>query len=288
MVFQCKKEIIAKLLDDVLSEFMDGNPYADHDWKTGKPIRKYKEPFAWLTEHEEEEYCKLSSFCRDIRILHTVFEWENLSEMEYEIEKFVNMLSGDQTNLLGLESLRFNQAKAKFESENKEWCQEQKEIFDHQNAHIGYGVKWRSLLNDPLDDIMKCRFCKELYEKELSHLQKHRVYEINSLQTAYTSPIAKICEECAFKSADSDIFESHFANARHQDAMKRLDIYCDACDIQCQSQIKFKEHCVSTKHKKVMGEIKPIEYSCEKCQYKTTAKHLFNQHLATKKHLNQT
>jgi hypothetical protein len=108
---------------------------------------------------------------------------------------------------------------------------------------------------------------------------------MKSLQTVNAQPTVQTCEECAFKSADSDIFENHFSNARHQDAIKRFDIYCDTCNVQCQSQIKFREHCDSTKHKKAIGEIKQTEFSCEKCQYKTPFKQHYEKHLATKKHL---
>jgi hypothetical protein len=55
--------------------------------------------------------------------------------------------------------------------------------------------------------------------------------------------------------------------------------------VQCQSRIKYEEHIASPKHKKNIGEIKKPIYTCELCKYTTPFKHHYEQHLESKKHL---
>ena len=298
-VFQSESRKYTNRIDAVLSTFIDGNPYANHNWKKGKPSRYYNEPFAWFGTDDIEmvEYSKFCRFCHDVKILIKEYDWEELNEMEFECEKFITQIAIDQKNLLNFELVRFNQAKTKFEEENKEWVQEQKDISNHKLTHFGRNLVYKERNGSSIEEDLKCQYCKIEYDKEFEMLQNHLDRQkrmCGDITTKYKSESESesecefnpICEDCGFKSTDKNEYNEHISNPKHIKMIELQALFCDACSIQCQTIAKFKEHIETSKHKKNTKVIEVKSYECEKCQYKTTLKHHYNQHINTQKHKN--
>jgi hypothetical protein len=207
-----------------------------------------------------------------------------------------------QNDLKTLEESKFLHAKRTFQEENKEWIEEQRQIGIHKQTHIGGYLIWsKEDQGENIDQYLECVFCKSAYEKEKASMNAAREYARRSNLTSYTpdpveeeeevkhhvKPVQQVCEECGFKSFHKFMFGDHIYESQHKRAVQLKAWNCKECDIQCRTEIEYKNHIQSNKHKKKVGEITIPEYVCEKCNYKTLLKHLFEQHCATKKHIEQ-
>ena len=301
--FEQKIEKYKKRIYDAVGIFIDGNPYANKDWKVRPPTRHYKESLYWFGDDEVElrEYMNMSILLADLKRLEKHFDWEELEEMVFEAESFINYMTTGQNDLKTWEELRFNQAKKTFQEENKEWIEEQRQFGLHKQTHIGGYLIWsKEDQGENIDQYLECVFCKAAYEKEKANMRLFRENMQKSALTNYTpdpeeeeevkphvKPVQQVCEDCGFKSFHKFIFDDHKNDSQHKRAIQLKAWNCKECEIQCRTEIEFKNHIQSNKHKKKIGEIAVPEYVCEKCNYKTLLKHLFEQHCSTKKHIEQ-
>lgn len=291
-LFEAGKDKYTKRISDVVGMFLDENPYANKDWKKRSPTRHYKESFAWFGENDAEmqEYFSFSNLFSDLNTIVRHYEWEELDDMKFELEKFSTHISSGQNDLLQLESCRFLQAKKQFEEENKEWIEEQAEIKKHKSDHpTGHTLRVQEEEGKPID--LSCKYCKMDYDKEVTAVKRFR--ELNpSLcsiepEIIITPPrpiqlVEQVCEDCGFKSHYKSVFEYHKQEPEHKKIIQLKAWYCKYCEVQSRTEIEHKNHMQTKKHsKKVGGE---TEYYCEKCDYKTLLKHLYDQHCEGKKH----
>jgi hypothetical protein len=299
-IFELKKDKYMNRIRDAVGLFLDENPYAGKDWKKHQPTRHYKEIFTWFGEDENElqEYHSFSQFYSDVILMHKHFEWDCLEEMKYDLERFKIYMTTGQEDLAKLESMRFNQAKQKFEEENSEWIKEQSEIRTHKNNHLSaYQLRIKKEEGENIDEYLNCKFCKSEYEREVETIKRMREYENSKKESdpnpdpncevvevvQYVKPPVKTCEDCGFKSSYNSTFEAHKNEAYHKRVVQLKEWYCKDCEVQSRTEIEYKNHIQTKKHEKKINGI--TEFFCEKCNYKTLLKHLFDQHIATKKHL---
>lgn len=295
-LFEAGKDKYMKRISDVVGMFLDENPYANRDWKKHTPTRHYKESFAWFGENEDEmtEYFSFSNLFADLNRIAKHYEWEELDDMKYEMEKFNTHISGGQADLFQLESCRFLQAKKKFEEENKEWIEEQADMKKHKSEHpTGYTLRFQEEEGNPI--YLSCKYCKANYDKEIEMLRKHREYVKVTEPVAavevpvapvevkpYIKPVEQVCEDCGFKSHHKSVFDYHKQEPEHKKVIQLKGWYCPCCEVQSRTEMEYKNHIQTKKHtKKANGE---TEYYCEKCDYKTLLKHLYDQHCEGKKH----
>jgi hypothetical protein len=302
--FEASRDKYMSRISDAVGIFLDGNPYSDRDWKKREPTRHYKDLITWFGDDEADvqEYLSFQFFNGDLNVLSKNFEWEELADMQYEIEKFINHMFIGQRDLARLEEMRYCQAKKKFEEDNKEWIEEQKLIKVHKSSHhTGYRLRIKQEEGDNIDEYLACIYCKDEYDQEVARIQKTRDYEarqrelnpqfyvvknltktIDEAQVPYVRPVEQTCEDCGYKSSNSSAFNVHKHQPDHKRAVQLKAWYCEACDVQSRTELEYKNHIITKKHeKKVNGE---TEYYCEKCNYKTLLKHLYDQHCMTIKH----
>ena len=299
-LFEIGKDKYIKRISDVVGMFLDTNPYAERDWKKHVPTRHYKETFAWFGDNESEiqEYFNFSSLLSDLNVIIRHYEWEELDDMKFEVQKFTDHILTAQKDILQLESCRFLQAKKSFEEENKEWIEEQADIKKHnQNHSSGYILRIKEEDGEVID--LSCKYCKLDYDKEMESIRKHKEYLLSIAEKEpkqelikiepvvietkpFIKPAEQICEDCGFKSYYKSAFEYHKQESEHKRAIQLKSWYCTCCEVQSRTEIEYKNHILTKKHEnKLNGE---TEYYCEKCDYKTLLKHLFNQHNDGKKH----
>lgn len=86
----------------------------------------------------------------------------------------------------------------------------------------------------------------------------------------------------------SAYMEYHLVSQVHKKNMeKRKELYCDACQVQCNKPAEYHRHLETRGHKQKTGieEIKPkIELKCEPCGLKFLSKSEELRHLETKHH----
>lgn len=298
-LFESGKSKYTTRISDVVGMFLESNPYVERDWKKHVPTRHYKETFAWFGENENEmqEYFNFSSLLSDLNVISRHYEWEELDDMKFEVQKFTDHILTSQKDILQLESCRFFQAKKSFEEENKDWIQEQAEIKIHkQNHHSGYGLRIKEEDGEIID--LSCKYCKLDYDKEIESVRRHKEYLNSKLEPkqetkiesivvetkSLIKPTEQVCKDCGFKSYYKSVFEYHKQESEHKQAIKLKSWYCTCCEVQLQTQIKYNDHIETLKHKKNIGEIHKPHYSCEKCNYNTKFKHHYDQHIQSIKH----
>jgi hypothetical protein len=304
--FEATREKYMSRISDAVGIFLDGNPYTEKDWKKREPTRHYKDLITWFGEDEADvqEYLSFQFFLSDLNLLSKNFQWEELEDMKYEVERFMTHMYSGQKDLAQLEEMRFTQAKKQFQEENKEWIEEQKMIKIHKSSHhTGYRLRIKQEEGENIDQHLACIYCKDDYDKEMASVQRTRDYEarqrelhpehyiIKNLtktidqQVPYVRPPEQSCEDCGFKTYYTSAFEAHKQESQHKRALQLKEWYCKDCDSQSRTKIEYDNHIQTSKHKKRVGELETVEYVCEKCNYKTLLKHLYDQHCTTKKHL---
>lgn len=293
LAFENSKDKYTKRISSVVEYFLDNNPYLTHNWKKGKPNRLHKEIGSWFgyDEDERQEYSKFSQLNHDILLISKNYGWDELFDIKYSLERFNSHIHTAQEDILKLENMCFIQAKKKFEEENKDWIEEQEQIKRHKASHLsGYELRKKEEEGGDIQEYLECKYCKLDYEKDLELTKKVREYEANKPQINFVyeeptkiEPQVKLpeikCEDCGYKTTNKRIFEDHFKLQEH----KLASWYCKICEVQSRTELEYKNHITTKKHeRKVNGD---HEYVCEKCDYKTLLKSLFDQHNATKKHI---
>lgn len=292
--FHAIKEKYTQNIANVLNMFMDENPYSDHNWKKREPTRYYNEPFIWLANDDEiTEYFKIGSLIHDLTIIAKTFEWENIKDWLFELEKFQRGISSDQTNLLQLEANRFNYAKKKFEDENKEWIEEQKVLQIHKERHpTAFMLFQQYEANNNLQ--LDCIHCKSSLKTEINTIEKFRLTEHitnhlsneqmiqrieNGIGVSYFTTTCKLCfDQCERLQVEpKQTIECTVLKTKNTEQI------CPDCEFTSTHKSLFILHFSEPQHLKAM---KIKELHCTACgvQSRTQVEH--NNHIATKKHLN--
>ena len=89
-----------------------------------------------------------------------------------------------------------------------------------------------------------------------------------------------VCGKCDYKVKDVQKFDDHCKTAEHLKHFVHLR--CHTCEIQCFTKVKFQAHLETSKHKRLSN----IIMKCELCGYSTTKQNQMDQHNGTQKHLN--
>ena len=299
LAFENSKDKYTKRISSVVTYFSDKNPYLNHNWKKGKPNRLHKEVGSWFgtDENERQEYSKYNSLNKDILLISKNFDWEELDDMKFEFEKFNSHIHTSQEDIFKLEDMCFRQSKNKFEEENKEWVEEQKEIGKHKSCPFStYELRLMKDEDKSIEEYLKCKYCKINFDRAIEISKKAREYEANKplINFSYEEPTKIepevklpniVCEDCGYKTTNKIRFQEHLNEPQHKRIAQLKEWYCEVCLVQCQSRVKHDEHLDSPKHKKNIGEIKKPIYTCELCEYTTSTKHHYDQHLESKKHI---
>jgi hypothetical protein len=304
--FEAKQHKYMSRISNAVGMFLDGNPYEDRDWKKHTPTRHYKDLLTWFGDDEEEmqEYIAFQMFLSDVNIFAKHFQWEELDDVKFELETFMNYMSSGQEDLRKLEEHRFAQAKKKFEEDNKQWIEEQRLLKVHKSSHhSGHLLRVKAEDGENIDEHLACVHCKLDYEYEVERTKSVREYEARqrelkpefyetkvkqeTVSVPCVASVEQTCEDCGYKTKFPASFEMHKNQPDHKRALQLKSWHCEDCHIQCQSQIKYDDHVQSKKHQKNVDVnwIANNEYKCEKCNYETKFKHHYDQHCTTKKHM---
>ena len=304
-IFEAKKYVYENRVSMAVNVFLDGNPYLKNDWKKGKPKRPFKESLAWFGENEAEiaEYMGFNQLLSDLITIKKNYNWDDLDNMIFELEKFTNYMRTNQNDLAQLENYKYNYAKNKFEDENKEWIDEQKLIHQHSTEHkYCFMLQVREKQGEDISEFLECKYCKIQYDKDVERFNKAEEYQrkaneawemanahrlVNNEENKVEKKTDKLevqlhCEDCDFKTYYQNYFDIHLDEPMHKQAINRKALYCNFCECQSRTQKEYDNHILTKKHSNnVNGK---TEYFCEKCNYKTLLKNLYDQHCETKKH----
>ncbi len=92
------------------------------------------------------------------------------------------------------------------------------------------------------------------------------------------------CRVCGIEGMTHKEFIDHTFTKEH-DRKERIrflkTIYCEKCDLQCETRKQYDKHILGLKHNKNSNDL-----FCEKCNMKYRFKKEYDAHLLTKKHLN--
>jgi hypothetical protein len=78
----------------------------------------------------------------------------------------------------------------------------------------------------------------------------------------------------------------HNNTKEHANKIKLKGWFCELCKSQSRSEVEWKHHITTKKHKIAVGELEaePDVYNCEKCKYTTPLKGNWLRHLSSKSH----
>lgn len=319
-------DTIRKAKDRWLEKVFDRNPYNDHNWRKGRPARLDKSNWMkYLTEEDTEKYHSLRYLMKDLHICNKVFNWAEtkpeFDDIKWSTERLFTM-SSDTMEFELYENLRYNQAKEKWEEEDKEWIEEQKVITYHKTHHRPKG--WKEEHWDKMDEFERnwhirggydleyheeCKYCvkeqedKERRERELIEYEEREAKRIEEAdrkwreqreaerrakeeERARIPVVTYHCDVCNYTTQSSYLWDEHTDSRPHKTMKNMKDWYCKECEIQCRNLGDWTAHLQTKKHKYNVGEMKKqTEYHCEKCNYTTGHRQNFDKHLTTKAHL---
>lgn len=306
-------EMFSRDLNALTDKYFHLNPfdkYSVQDWRDGRPKQKYKlNRLLWLEENGEEymkEYFNMLDIMNDIRICSRAFpEW---AERLHDIMEVVDFAKFDTDELVAYESIKYYEAKKRYEESDAEYITERKLANDHRDIHIS---REKYLMDDYSRNILcggvepaywtTCKWCiqheqrlKDIKEAEAE--EERRIQEDNKRYEAEQQQKRKAerqhresyrCELCDLKWSNIDAYERHMESKEHRVKQNHADWFCKACNIQSRSNNEHEFHMKSAKHQKNVngGESKIITYKCECCEYETARKDLYSRHLLSNKHM---
>lgn len=311
-------------LSDAVDYYVRKNPYAKFNWKNGPPQRKFKDFMDWFGDNEAEitEYFRLGYLINDLRLCDKEFGWSSDDELcpQYydmfnEAEKYQHMIHDGIKDLENLEGARYNSAKKQWEEANKEWLEEKNLKYTHDQFHKlkEYYVElmkrdagaraWYEERGIPNNE-ETCKHCiaqikaKEEYElkqklkeeeEERQKLEKEKAEEVQIIETIVRPTITYTCDDCKYSTTSKSAFTYHESGKEHKKVIKTKSLTCEACKIVSRTDIEHQHHLTTMKHKKMIGEViqKEVkEYRCEICNYTAHLKQHLENHMGSKKHMN--
>jgi hypothetical protein len=316
-------DIIRKAKNRLLDKVFDKNPYAENDWRKGKPKRINKlDWFNYLSEDEMEIFHALRDFQRDMNICNKSFKWNESKEINGILFDWEQLYatSSDTEEFELYENLRFNQSRAKWETDDAEWIADQKVISYHKANHRPRGWKekhWKTMGEEERKWYERgivdyefhedCKYCvseaetterRERELKEYEEKEERKLKESNEKWLREQEGKRKeqderlsnreehVCDVCNYKTLSDENYEVHLESKSHIANHNAKKWFCNCCEAQCRSQLEWTVHCGSRKHKINAGELPKVEeYSCQKCNYSTKLKQNFEKHLVTNGHM---
>ena len=93
------------------------------------------------------------------------------------------------------------------------------------------------------------------------------------------------CEKCDVQCNTQMLFAKHLTTKKHSGKgfLKPEDLFCKSCNLQCRTRFDYDNHLKTKLHAKRVSGING--YRCEICDYSCKLTHLWDQHCKTKKHL---
>jgi len=307
-------------LSKLVDYYMNTNvfeKYSIQDWRNHKVELKYrKDKSKWITdggEKDQEQYILMLNIINDINICISAYpEWEQeLPNIMFLIEssKF------DIDELLGYETLNYNESKEKYEEADKDYIAEK----DLKFLHIRHKPKayWVEKFNNDPDCVKfykgiipdnedTCKYCiqdkaireqKEQHLKEYEEAQKFKNEEYMKEMLLRQAEERKkwietrkelVCGICEFKTFSMSQYETHINSREHTALANRKKWYCDCCETQSRSETEHQFHLGTTKHKnRIIGKDENYveTFKCECCNYETTRKDVFKKHTLSKQHI---
>jgi len=310
------------LLDRAVAEFYGTkNPYSECSWRHKSPDRMYQTPFEWLCRDDTDfdivdHHFYMLKLLGDLKVCLKHLDWEKntdycekVSDMLELGEKYQNEIKAGTEELKvmeerkyelakkawfkknpGLEETRAMKAAHEYHHSEKEWL----EIFERDPDCARH-------YDNKIPTHADCYWCKKQREEsELYNAERERLKaEIDAMkaEAAETSSEATPepfetelghydCEACKFHTQYRAVYAMHLRSPDHLAIQKQKALFCDRCNVQCRTLIEFNQHLTTKKHKNAENPdaITPQMFSCEPCGYTSTFKHVFENHLKSKRH----
>lgn len=310
-------------LDRASAEFFGiNNPYNECSWRRHAPDRLYQIPFEWLCRKDDDyilvdTHFYMLKLLGDLKLCVKHLEWEKdpeycgrVGEMLEMGEKYQNEIRAGMEELKILEERKYHLARQAWYKANpvvqetrNMWAAHQshrtpeQQIEDYErdpDCAAFYGNKIRTY-----DDCTLCNKRREeaaLYKVEREE-RKKEIDELNARAEEIGGGLADgpfeppelgdyNCVACKFHTQYGAVYNIHLRSADHLAIQKQKSLFCDRCNIQCRTLIEFNQHLTTKKHRHAENPdaITPQVFSCEPCGYSTTFKHVFENHLKTKRH----
>lgn len=297
------------------------NPYTRHNWRKGRPDRKYEKghDVTKISEEKLEKSYWITNIERDFFTCTEHFKWTDdwVHDFRYKIESKRDMYRENQREIIDQDELTYQLAR-------KEWMETDAEWITRENlhkAHLHHKPKsyyielfkkdkgaerfYKGIIPDYEDT---CEFCihdrivreareekarkeQEEYERlieesRLEYERQQKEKERKKQEQLQVERIEQVCEMCNYKSKDTAMFRLHMMSKEHQQRIKQKELYCKACDHQCRTIIEYEAHIGTNKHKKNAGLVstEPTTYECHVCNFSSQFKHHYENHLKSKKH----
>jgi hypothetical protein len=288
---------IKSILDAILDQLYDSNPYQECSWRHESPQHYYSKDemmhYLYKTENETQELSTNLDIIGDLAKCNRAFKWEQDEEygdeyrdMDFEIDQNRLNIISKQDEIICMDRLKYNEAKQNWEERNKDYVEKKKLQKNHDN-HIDY--KEMCTFCDKRKQLVERqqKYEEEELEKEKQReLEKQKEREIKNKQKQEKEEVIHNCKQCNYMTTDQVKFAIHLGSKEHLSLVKLKSLYCESCKTQCRSENEYDSHCLSSKHKKAIGEIKEEkEFVCKACNYTTFIKCNYDLHCKTKRHI---
>jgi hypothetical protein len=281
------KNELLNIASNELGKMIDSNPYIDYDFKT--PLEDSRLP--WLIG-KSEQYMKICHLRNDFARCSKIFkkEYSQLDDLDFFVNQMITYGTDYQFYEKGYRSAAY-----------KHWMNKKKLIKDTDKLknphkyHISIQDWELKIASDPdcvlmLDGPEKyaesksCSLCIADEEERIKRMINRDFIPAHILEQEKIEDY-KECEDCGFL-GKSYKFEAHLNQSQHLMALNVRSLYCEKCETQCRSEKELQIHNKSAKHIKINNEKESIEYKCEKCNYSTVHKHVYETHCKSKRHNN--
>ena len=264
-------------------KYLDGNPYNDHDFKT--PLEELIIP--WL-KNKSQYFVKIVHLRNDFSLCakHLKKEYPQIEDLE----NFINQMLTYNKDYELLDKMYRRDAYLNWRDKKAQLKKDDMKKNPHK-YHMSI-QDWDDLIardpdaNKMLDgpekykEVMACPLCIEVEVKRIE-----KMTERDNIPARIEENVEdyKECDICEFI-GKSYAFERHFEHTQHLTAVHLRNLYCEKCETQCRTEKELQTHNKSSKHIKLNSEKVTITYSCEKCNYSTLFKQVYENHCKTKKH----
>jgi hypothetical protein len=312
----------AALLDRAASEFYGtNNPYSECSWRRHAPDRLYQLPFEWLCRKDDDymlvdQHFYILKLLGDLKLCVRHLGWdtdleykEKVNEMLEMAEKYQNEIRSGIEELKVLEERKYHLARQAWYKANPGLQESRAMRTAHENHHTP--EEWREIFkrdpdcarwyDDKIPEHADCYWCNKRQEE--TALYKAECEERRKEIEAMKETAAEIgggvadgpfepeigdynCVACKFHTQYGAVYNIHLRSAEHLAIQKQKSLFCERCNIQCRTLIEFNQHLTTKKHRHAENPdaITPQVFSCEPCGYSTIFKHVFENHLRSKRH----
>jgi hypothetical protein len=321
--FEEKYDIFYAKKEAFINEINTTNPYLDCSFKSSVDRIHGLD---WLGENTEPYLAfsrKYRNLARDMELCSRVLKWEEaedkqpmLNDWTFEIGKQMDLLK-DTSELEHIDTINYRNAHNDWKKKNSKFLELEAEAVAHRfcNNAICYpephheGEHFYMMGATKQYFNKKCNLClsgqKSYYETvEYEKMQEEEQAKKNAEYKKMmderkaeekskfellkeNNPIIKYeCKECSFSTNYRYEMTVHNNTKEHANKIKLKSWFCELCKSQSRSEVEWKHHTTTKKHKIAIGELEaePDVYNCEKCKYTTPLKGNWLRHLSSKSH----